>query len=291
MRSVAKKLSFIITLSLISTININAQDGGAIFKAKCSACHSVGSTRLVGPGLAGINEKRSREWLLTWIKDSQAMIASGDADAIAIFEEYNKSPMIPFTDLSDDEIISILNYVDAENGGGEVTSTETKKEVKPTEPIAYSKEDVEIGEALYTGERRFKNGGPSCISCHNVTNDNLMVGGLLAKDLTNVYERLGDAGISGIVSAPPFPAMVNSYGNQPLTEDEVRQLSGFFKYVDKISQTQTQRKGFKLMAGGGILGLIIILGLVSILWSNRKNESTKKDIFSRQLKGNDSIES
>ena len=85
--------------------------------------------------------------------------------------------------------------------------------------------------------------------------------------------------------------MANSYSNNPLTETEVKQLTGFFKYADKVSATQNKRSGFKLIAGGGIIGLIIILGLVSLLWSNRKKESTKKDIFSRQLKGNDSVES
>ena len=65
----------------------------------------------------------------------------------------------------------------------------------------------------------------------------------------------------------------------------------FFKYADKVSATQRKRSGFKLFAGGGIIGLIVILGLVSLLWSNRKKESTKKDIFSRQMKGKGSVES
>ncbi|PCJ27916.1 MAG: hypothetical protein COA97_03005 [Flavobacteriales bacterium] len=291
MKSIAKKISLITALSLITTISVSAQDGEALFRSKCAACHSVGTSKLVGPGLAGISDKRTQEWLITWIKDSQKMIASGDLDAIAIFEEFNKSPMIPFSDLSDEEIISMLDYIKAENSGSDVT---TSTEVETEEPVAvieYTTEDIENGKMLFSGKKRFKNGGPTCIVCHNVTNNDIMVGGLLAKDLTNVYERLGEAGISAIVSISPFPAMANSYSGKPLTKNEVRELTAFFKYANKVSESQAKKSGFKLIAGGGILGLLIILGLVSILWKNRKKESTKKDIFSRQLKGNDSIES
>jgi cytochrome c551/c552 len=290
MKSIAKRISFVAALSLIA-ISLNAQDGAALFKAKCTACHTVGTTRLVGPGLAGINEKRTQEWLISWIKDSKAMIESGDADAVAIFEEFNKSPMIPFADLSNEEIIAMLDFIKGENSGGDAVASTEEESAEPVVAIEYTKEDFEIGKLLFMGKKRFENGGPSCIVCHNVTNDDVMVGGLLAKDLTNVFERLGDAGVSGIVSAPPFPAMANSYSNNPLTEIEVKQLTGFFKYVDEVSEAQEERSGFKLLAGGGILGLLIILALVSILWSNRKKESTKKDIFSRQLKGSDSVES
>lgn len=292
MKSIAKSITLIAAFGFVTTFNVQAQDGAALFKAKCSACHKVDGTRMVGPGLAGVTEKRSQEWLINWIRDSQAFIASGDADAVAIFEEFNKSPMIPFTDLSDEDILAILNYIEEANAGG---SNESNKdggeEAEPAPMVEYSAEDLEVGKLLFTGKKRFENGGPSCVTCHNVSNDEIIPGGLLAKDLTNVYDRLGDAGVKGIVSAPPFPAMVNSYGNHPITEQEANQLTAFFKYADKVSKTQSKGKGYKMFLGGGVLGLLIILALVSILWSNRKKEMTKKDIFNRQLKGNDSVES
>ena len=37
-------------------------------------------------------------------KNSAEMIASGDPDAIAIYEEYNKSPMTAFPYFSDDDV-------------------------------------------------------------------------------------------------------------------------------------------------------------------------------------------
>lgn len=289
MKSIAKKISFITALSFIVTFSANAQDGATLFKLKCAACHTVGTNKLVGPGLAGINEKRSQEWLITWIKDAPAMIAAGDADAIAVFEEFNKLPMIPFPGMTDADVIAILAYIDGESSGGDAVATEEPAE--PVAPIEYAAEDFEAGKLLFTGEKRFVNRGPSCITCHNVSHDDVMIGGLLAKDLTNAYGRLGDATIAAYLNVPPFPAMANAYSSNELTEDEKRQLMAFFKVVDEVSETQKKRSGYKLMAGGGFFGLIIILGLISILWGVRKKESTKKDIFARQLKGNDSVES
>ncbi len=93
--------------------------GASLFKNNCVVCHSAGSDVIVGPGLQGINKKQSKAWLIKWIKNSQALIQSGDADAIAIYEEYNKQAMPSFA-FSDDEIGSILAYL--ESGQGAPTS-------------------------------------------------------------------------------------------------------------------------------------------------------------------------
>lgn len=284
----------VLNFMILSTSN--AQDGKALFKAKCAACHSIGSQRIVGPGLEGINEKRSQEWLISWITDSQALINSGDKDAIAIFEEYGNMPMSSF-DLPDAEIIAMLDYLKGEGAPAEATTEEAVTEEVVV--VEYNEKDVETGRLLFSGKKRFENGGPSCITCHNVTSDDLISGGLLAKDLTNVFERIGAAGITGMVSAPPFPAMANSYNNKIITEQEASQLAAFFKHVNEAGLVETQDNGYNLsldkgaplFIGGGLVGLIIIFLLTSLIWSKRKKESTKKDIFSRQLKGNDSVES
>lgn len=84
--------------------------GEKLFKANCAACHSIGDNKVVGPGLKGISDRREREWLGKWIINSADLIASGDADANAIFEEYNKVPMPP-QPVSEDDIDAILAYI------------------------------------------------------------------------------------------------------------------------------------------------------------------------------------
>ncbi|PRY04957.1 quinol:cytochrome c oxidoreductase pentaheme cytochrome subunit [Pontibacter ummariensis] len=84
--------------------------GNQLFKNNCAVCHSAGSDVIVGPGLAGINERRSQDWLLKWIKNSQALIQAGDAEAVAVYNEYNKQAM-PSFNFKDEEIVSILTYI------------------------------------------------------------------------------------------------------------------------------------------------------------------------------------
>jgi nitrate reductase gamma subunit len=106
-----------------------AQSGEELFKTKCSACHMLSSQVAMGPGLAGITDKRSEEWLSSWIRNSTEFIATGDADAIAIFEEYNSIPMTAFPELTDENMTDLLAYLaeaaPADTGGGEVATTDS----------------------------------------------------------------------------------------------------------------------------------------------------------------------
>jgi mono/diheme cytochrome c family protein len=87
-----------------------AQDGEALFNANCKSCHYVTGEKLIGPGLQGIEKRRTRAWLYPWIKNSQAVVKSGDAYAVNIFNEYNKTVMTA-QNLSNAEIDAILDYV------------------------------------------------------------------------------------------------------------------------------------------------------------------------------------
>ncbi len=103
-------LVFSLVWMLLLSVDALAQDGKTVFKQNCGMCHYATAQKLVGPGLEGINDRRSEDWLLKWIKDSQGLIKSGDADAQKAFEEGGKSVMPPFS-LSDEQIKSILAYI------------------------------------------------------------------------------------------------------------------------------------------------------------------------------------
>ena len=85
--------------------------GKKLFNANCAACHKL-NKKAVGPALKGVSSKYDREWLYAWIKNSSAMIKSGDAQAVAIWEEYNKSVMTAFPQLSNADIDNIIAYTD-----------------------------------------------------------------------------------------------------------------------------------------------------------------------------------
>ena len=107
-----KSCILLLTVLFSFTFQVSAQsDGAAIFKANCTACHMIGGGRLVGPDLQGITEKRTKDWLKKWINSSSELIASGDADAIAIFEEYNKVAMTNFY-FSDEDSEALYAYLE-----------------------------------------------------------------------------------------------------------------------------------------------------------------------------------
>lgn len=86
--------------------------GKELFNTLCAACHKLDGNS-IGPPLRGVGERRDTEWLHRWIQNSQALIASGDQQAIEIFNEYNQVAMPPFPQLSDEDIDNILAYVNA----------------------------------------------------------------------------------------------------------------------------------------------------------------------------------
>ncbi len=89
--------------------------GKAIFEKNCVQCHAVTAEIVVGPGLQGVTSRTPGEaWLLKWIRNSQAVVASGDPYAVQIYNKYNKIPMSSFANLTDADIKAILAYVDPE---------------------------------------------------------------------------------------------------------------------------------------------------------------------------------
>ena len=84
--------------------------GRELFEANCISCHSTKTDVVLGPGLKGIEERRDSIWIARFIKNSQAVIKSGDKYAIDLFEKYNKMQMTNF-DFTDAEVWAILRYI------------------------------------------------------------------------------------------------------------------------------------------------------------------------------------
>ena len=106
-----KYFLFFLFFSICSgLLSQSVENGESIYKANCTSCHYTSDKKLIGPGLQGVTDKRSKEWLKLWINDNAALRASGDADAIAIFEEYNGSIMQAFY-FSDDDFEDLYAYL------------------------------------------------------------------------------------------------------------------------------------------------------------------------------------
>ena len=115
--SVLKSIVLVTALfsfSITTAFAQSAEEGEKLYNANCTSCHAI-NEKVVGPALKNVHTKRKEAWLLKWIKNSQALIKSGDADAIAIYKENNESVMTSFENLSDNQIKSIVAFIKKES--------------------------------------------------------------------------------------------------------------------------------------------------------------------------------
>jgi mono/diheme cytochrome c family protein len=83
--------------------------GKELFNANCAACHKL-DAKMTGPALRGVGDKYDKEWLYKWVKNSSDLIKSGDAKAVKVYEEFAKSNMTAFPQLSNGDIDNIVAY-------------------------------------------------------------------------------------------------------------------------------------------------------------------------------------
>ena len=252
----------------------DADQGQQTFQTLCAACHTIGGGRLVGPDLQGIAERRNEQWIIDFVQHSQDLVQAGDADAVAVFEEYNQIPM-PDQALSDDEVRGVLAYI----GGAAGTEAAAPSAAVP----AATDEQVALGRELFQGKARLANSGPSCMSCHDVRSEGVVGGGALAIGLTDAVSRLTLPGVGAVIRNPPFPVMQRAYADRPLTDPEVEALVGFLQRADAEQETHEARAYGMQFLLAGIVGTVILLGLYTLAWRKRRKGTVNQVVFDRQV--------
>lgn len=256
--------------------------GEQLFQSMCSTCHSIGSGRLVGPDLAGVADRRTQVWLEDFVRSSQSLVNSGDADAVAIFAEFNGIIMPDFP-LPEAQITQILGYIGAQGPSLEVVADEYTTE-EPTPAETLSVENVLRGQDLFQGITRFENAGAACNACHDVKHDAVIGGGILAAELTTVFSRMGGSGVGAILGQAPFPVMQAAYEGKALTDDEITYLVAFLQDADEQHLFQRPRDyGIGLFASGTV-GAGLMYLLFAFIWRGRKRGSVYQEIYDRQIK-------
>ncbi len=100
-------------VALVST-TLFAQDGEALFKAKCNTCHLVDKAS-TGPILKGVKQKWTdageTEMLYDWVKNSTGLIAGGKSKMANEIKGFSPMEMTAQT-VSNEEIDAILGFVD-----------------------------------------------------------------------------------------------------------------------------------------------------------------------------------
>jgi len=108
---------FLSSLALLFAMKVLAdppvEEGRLIFKSRCAGCHNVNQV-LVGPALAGVDQRRSIDWIVNFVQSSQSVIKKGDKDATALFAKFNNTPMPDHKDLTADNVKSVVEYIKSE---------------------------------------------------------------------------------------------------------------------------------------------------------------------------------
>ncbi len=112
------KLSVVACL-LFSTSMVFAQSADAgkdLFRNLCASCHNRNMTQaMTGPALGGVQERWAdypEEDLYAWIRNSQALVETGHPRAVEVYNEFNQQLMTAFPTLTDEDVASLLLYID-----------------------------------------------------------------------------------------------------------------------------------------------------------------------------------
>ncbi len=112
---------FLLGLFFLAPAQPSPEAGETLFRNYCASCHNKNMVQdMTGPALAGAEERWSDypiEDLYAWIRNSTALIEQGHPKAVEVFNANNKVLMTAFPTLTDDDIASMLLYIDGVTEG------------------------------------------------------------------------------------------------------------------------------------------------------------------------------
>lgn len=137
-----KRICWVFILASAATFSLSAapniEEGKTLFTANCAACHAKDmKTAMTGPALSGVEERWAaypREDLYAWIRNSQALIATGHPYANELWNKYKPVLMNNFTGLTDDQIESLILYINSPAGPPKPPGEEIVAEKKSETP-------------------------------------------------------------------------------------------------------------------------------------------------------------
>jgi mono/diheme cytochrome c family protein len=85
-----------------------ATKGQAVFAAKCAACHKTTDQTVVGPGLKGVTDRRTPEWIMNQITNPVEMEQKDPVGQALLAKHLTQ---MTFQNVNDDESRQILEFL------------------------------------------------------------------------------------------------------------------------------------------------------------------------------------
>lgn len=120
-RNVKVGIYFSFILAVMSNVCFAApsvESGKAIYDTKCIACHELLAGNRIGPDLAGVTQRREKEWMKGFIQHPAEFFEKGDPIATELLEQYK----VPMADLglTGDDVESVLLYLESKDAEAEL---------------------------------------------------------------------------------------------------------------------------------------------------------------------------
>lgn len=235
-----------------------AADPPAAYGPNCSGCHGAQGQGVPGafPPLANNPRLQDEAYVLKVIKE-------GLKGPIEVAGQTYNGQMPPMPQVSDADAKAIAAYFKGLAGAA------AQPPAAPVASAPAATGDGVKGRALFTGGVRFQNGGAPCMACHTAGNIGQMGGGNLGLDKTDLFTRVGAAGISAMLDNPAFPVMREAFKGKTFTAREKADLIAFFQQVaNEPTRPASIYSGRMFYAAFfGALALFIVMYLV---WINRR---------------------
>lgn len=267
MRRAGPAVACLVATLLLGSGTAEAQDAVRFFKTSCASCHTIGGGPLTGNDLKGATQRRSRAWLKTFISNPREVIDGGDQVARALVVQ-SRGSVMPTLGVPPEMVDALIELIAAESAlprsqfAGASTAAAGARVMTPA--------DVAAGRALFMGERPFAEGGPACVSCHQVRDVVALGGGELGPDLTTIYARRGGrAPLAKLLTRPRGSTMRASYRGDALTADEVHQVVSYLKIAGALGGAAPPPSRLGLVAAG-LVGTALALLVLEVAWRRRR---------------------
>ncbi len=211
-----------------------------LFVLKCAGCHTIGGGALTGPDL----------------KKAATFQHSDLLKAISRMQEQ----VGPLSKEETDELAKFLE--------SEIADERIKKESQRIAKLEEAKLDppnTKTGRELFLGSKPLKNGGLSCISCHNVASIGKWGGGKLGPSLETAFNKFGKHNLASAIENSNWKVMKETYKDHPITKQESVHLVGFFR---SIKDEPVKETGIYYLAFSGIGCLFLYIG-IALLYKKR----------------------
>jgi nitrate reductase gamma subunit len=241
LRAMCAVVVVVVVATAASVANADPAETKRLFTQRCMACHTFGKGVKVGPDLKGVTERRPRAWLIQFVRSAQRMIDGGDPVAVTLFEQFKQQRMPDWTDLSDLQITSLLDWL-AINGP-------EQQEPDARDAELATAAEIETGRQLFHGERELARGGSACASCHAIRDSRGRSGGTLGGELTRVYSQYQDGGMTRFLKRPCVKRLPESTTASFLAPEESFALKAYFRHTALTDQSASAaRAGTPLLA-------------------------------------------